>query len=217
MHFQPEKNVLRFSVGESSVFRFWVNGDDAYFSVRQGTSKLKISIHKSGVTLVSRLGPQRDRPRLRDRVDVGSGWEIVLYVVFPTIELEGLEKLEGGVPRDTFLIRPAPVGKKKNLIIYSSVARGADPPSFEKQESIGPFLRRDSGSYWIYCTEKVLSPDEERGLRKASAELLIPFIGKKMPKMDLCLLWFPQPEQVKYPVIICVPTDRQNVHLDGAE
>lgn len=216
MHFQPGENVLRFSVGESSVFRFWVHGEDAYLLVRQATVKFKISMHKSGETVLSRLGHQGDRRRLHDRVDVGSGWGIALFLVFPNIALERLEKPEGRVRRE-LLIRPAPVGKKKNLIIYSSAAHGADPPPFGKQESIGPFLRRDSGSYWIYCTETVLAADEERGVRRAKAELLIPLNKKEMPKIDLCLLWFPQPEQVKYPMIICVPTDRRNVHLDGTE
>jgi hypothetical protein len=206
----PKKKVLRFAVGDSSVFRFWVTGDDAYCAVRAGASVSKISIHKSGTTLVS-LGAQKRRFRLLTRVNVGSGWELVLFLVFPSIQLDPLEKPAHTAPSDTLRVTPASVGKKKNLVFYSSVGAGSNPPPFGRQELIGPFVRRDSGSYWIFCTESDMSADEERGLQSVRAEAVFPLKSDQMPKSDAyCLLWFPKPERSEYPLVVCAPLDKRN-------
>lgn len=157
---KPVGNELRFSVGSSSVFRFWMTGDDAYISVRQFTSDSKISMHKTGVTLVN-LGKQRKRFRLKNRVNVGRGWDLALQMTFPSIRLDELEKPPWVIPKDCQFIEGGAVGRNKYLSIYVSY-EPVDPPHFKRQEHFGPFIKRDSGAYWIYFSEGALLPYEEK-------------------------------------------------------
>ena len=171
-------------------------------------------MHKTGVTLVN-LGAQRSRFRLKNRVNVGRGWALVLQLIFPSIRLDQLEKPVGVVPPNCLSIEAAPVGKKKDLVIYAST-EPVDPPHFKRQEYIGPFRKRDSGSYWIYSSESPLLPYEERILEQLRADFVLSTDEVKMPRIDMGMLWFPQAQQAQNPLVIYVPLDRRNIRLSSS-
>ena len=92
-----------------------------------------------------------------------------------------------------------------------------NPPHFKRQEHFGPFIKRDSGAYWIYFSEGALLPYEEKLIKKLRSDSRLSTDSAERPQMEIGMMWFPLPEQSRNPLVIYVPLDAENILLKNQQ
>lgn len=198
---------MEYETSKSSVFRFWVSGNDAYLSIRNATNLIKVSFHESGVSLI---GKDKQRWKLKARVKAkhDPNWEIVGALDFPSLNVDPLTIPKVAAHEKGIAIKSAPIGHSVTFTIYCSAHATSQLPFADVNDSIGPFPMRSGGTFWIVTNLSKLNDSESLLIDKYKAEAIFQTNDEQIPPLDTCLLWVSH--GYPYPMIIVIPMDKLN-------
>lgn len=210
-HYVPTKNAFRFFIEyhntKSPVFRFWINGNDAYLSVRNFTEHMKVSFHESGVSLI---GKGKTRWRLKERVLAkhDQRWQIVGAIDFPSLTTNPTRISKKAAHHQALSFRAAPIGHSVTFTIYCSEHQASEFPLTDVEDSIGPFRTRSGGTFWMVTNVTPLNEKELVLIKKYKNEATFESNEEALPGIESCLFWVSH--GYPYAMIIVIPMDRSN-------
>ncbi len=165
------RSEARFCVGsksgsKSSIWKVWVQGDEAYIASRMFGSELKISLHSSGLcqwsmtdSWMTRTGVTKNsdrhivRWRVPEQADLKAN--LIFRVQIPISELRQIDPPLGG--KRVFWISGAPEGSTIQFAFYITPRCDDDPALYSELPHRHLFSVRFRGGSWLVALVDVIA------------------------------------------------------------
>jgi len=232
-----EKNVFRFAVGtpeyiQSSVWRFFVQGNEVYLGVREYLHAIKVSLHSSGIWRIAFV-EKIEKPDVRtDRVIVKwqrpaefiNGWTGSVAILISSIEPNRSfsNQTEFDDKHIKFFKPPSTGNKYLFKVLFSSPEISDD----EWKKIILPndqlacqLKKRNGEKVWLLLREENLTINEEEIIRDTMKKIKI----NLKPGIDINSITSPtrailidsedEPDITKQPTLIDIPLGKENIEF----
>jgi hypothetical protein len=227
--------ALRFAVGmatncQSSVWRLWTYGDDAYFGARDWTNVVKVSLHASGrwrVAFVENLdGPDSvdDRAAFKWNrpPEFVPGWTEGLGLLVPILRPRLPSPRFVVESKDILWIQRPRQGQKLffKLLISGPELTKDDVPQVTQpgDEIVGGVAKQNGETIWVVAREAGMTPDEVAFVKKVQREMRITYAEREeaesMLNARVIQYNFPDtPDALTQPTIFDIGIGRESVRI----